>query len=177
MKPSKSVISFVLRWDIKQFTIGFLVGIIISLLYNSLMYLSANSMFDETETLAEYRKYLDDLVLKNQQGLNIQETLSSQDLDVVKRKDPCSYGTNGPRILCTVFTHKKNFNSKAQYVDQTWGKRCDKTIYMSGNEQFPIRSLRFGKKNLPFLRLLTRLFERNRKAAIFAYGYRLFKCY
>jgi len=47
----------------------------------------------------------------------------------------CGYDTNGPRILCTVFTHKKSFNLKAQYVDKTWGKRCDKTIFMSGNKK------------------------------------------
>jgi len=90
------------------------------------------SNFDETETLSEYRKYLDYLLLKNQQNLYIQEKTTLQNLELVKSINPCNYGINGPRVLCTVFTYKKNFNLKAQYVDQTWGKRCDKTIYMSG---------------------------------------------
>ncbi len=81
------------------------------------MYLNSNSLINETE------KFLDDIILNKPQDIYTS----------ILEKNPCNYGSNGPRILCTVFTYKKNFNLKAQYVDQTWGKRCDKTIYMSGN--------------------------------------------
>ena len=127
MKPTKSIINILVKWDIKQFTIGFLVGILISILYHSAMYFNSSSLSYKS-TLMQYHKF--DLAVKNSKW-----SLQSTELDDDKstRKNPCGYGTNGPKILCTVFTYKKNFDLKAQYVDQTWGKRCDKTIYMSGN--------------------------------------------
>ena len=46
----------------------------------------------------------------------------------------CNYTQKGPRILCAVFTHSK-VHSKVHYVHNTWGKRCDKVIYMTGPKQ------------------------------------------
>uniref|UniRef100_A0A336K9H2 N-acetylgalactosaminide beta-1,3-galactosyltransferase n=1 Tax=Culicoides sonorensis TaxID=179676 RepID=A0A336K9H2_CULSO len=40
------------------------------------------------------------------------------------------------RILCMVFTHKDNYKEKAYWVNQTWGKRCNKLLFMS-NVQDP----------------------------------------
>jgi glycoprotein-N-acetylgalactosamine 3-beta-galactosyltransferase len=45
----------------------------------------------------------------------------------------CNYAASGPRVLCAVLTHYGNLAAKAAAVNATWGKRCDKTIYVIGN--------------------------------------------
>lgn len=35
----------------------------------------------------------------------------------------CNYGPNGPRIFCSVITHRGNLESKAMAVNKTWGIR------------------------------------------------------
>jgi glycoprotein-N-acetylgalactosamine 3-beta-galactosyltransferase len=45
-----------------------------------------------------------------------------------------------PRILCTVFTHKKNFNTKAVAVNATWGYACDTLLFVTSDEYASIES-------------------------------------
>ena len=49
--------------------------------------------------------------------------------DVVYTK--CNYKSAGPRILCAVLTTRSE-HSKIHYVHNTWAKRCDTTIYLTG---------------------------------------------
>jgi hypothetical protein len=41
---------------------------------------------------------------------------------------------NEVRILCYVFTHESNHKSKVVHVRATWGKRCNKLLFMSTKE-------------------------------------------
>lgn len=108
----------------RQFITGFMFGIIISLVYNTAMYFSLLKTSDKN-SLFEYHSF----VKKILEETNNLKYVKKDNLDT---KNICDYNKNGPRILCTVFTYKKNFRLKAQYVDETWGKRCDKTIFISG---------------------------------------------
>lgn len=143
--PKKSLIRLVIDWDLKQFAIGFLFGILISLIYNSAMYFNASSLVSES-SVQEYRALIKDIILKEPQMRFKEQRYAPNSLKYIattttsttsstarNEKNMCGYGSNGPRILCTVFTYKKNFKLKAKYVDKTWGKRCDKTIFMSGH--------------------------------------------
>jgi hypothetical protein len=54
----------------------------------------------------------------------------SSNSDTIQTK--CNYSENGPRILCAIFTHKSVHKTTLPPVHNTWAKRCDKVIYMTG---------------------------------------------
>ena len=121
-------IKFMVSWDLKQFFVGFIFGIAISLIYNTSMYFT---LISATKDLTSLENKVFDSLLYNRRVYESE----IPNVKLPSGSNMCGYDTNGPRILCTVFTHKKSFNLKAQYVDKTWGKRCDKTIFMSGNKK------------------------------------------
>lgn len=147
MKEStKSLIKCLNGWDLKQFIIGFIFGIALSLMYNSAMYFSLMSASKEVSSL-EYKALVDSLVsgkvTKERKSFIENKSEVLQLKPSTSATNICGYDRTGPRILCTIFTYKKNFNLKAQYVDKTWGKRCDKTIFMSGDYQSTKKAIQY----------------------------------
>jgi glycoprotein-N-acetylgalactosamine 3-beta-galactosyltransferase len=60
---------------------------------------------------------------------------------------------NEIRILCYVFTHPDNHKTKAVHVKNTWGKRCNKLLFMSTQVDAEIPEIvalpnENGRKNL-----------------------------
>lgn len=57
-----------------------------------------------------------------------------------------------PKVLCWVMTTKQNHDTKAKAVSLTWGKRCDKILFMSSTEDASIGSIALpvkeGRNNL-----------------------------
>lgn len=47
----------------------------------------------------------------------------------------CNYSQQGPRVLCAIFTHAKNFRSKARGVAETWAKRCHLPLFIVGQDK------------------------------------------
>lgn len=96
--------------NLKQFGLGLILGLLIGIVYNSCMLYYENSVKFEMNPSLE--------IIENKQPrlsiLNI--------IGLTKEENKCNYPTNGPKILCAVFTHKANFETKAKSVNQTWGK-------------------------------------------------------
>ena len=44
------------------------------------------------------------------------------------------FRVNYPRILCWISTYPPNHQTKATAVRDTWGKRCDKILFMSNED-------------------------------------------
>ncbi|XP_037960758.1 glycoprotein-N-acetylgalactosamine 3-beta-galactosyltransferase 1 [Teleopsis dalmanni] len=59
---------------------------------------------------------------------------------------------NEVRVLCWIMTNPNNHKSKARHVKRTWGKRCNKIIFMSTSEDTELGSVALpvgeGRNNL-----------------------------
>lgn len=82
-------------------------------------------------------------------------SLVFNDLDSVYRKGGDKVAkllSQKTRVLCWVMTQPKTLRTKAQAVKDTWGKRCNKLVFMSSkaNKDFPVVGLNVpeGRKNL-----------------------------
>ena len=81
----------------------------------------------------------------------------------------CNYGPRGPRILCTVLTHQKYFETRAKAVANTWAKNCDLTLFMTaagkssdrqGSSSYSgSRAFDYSNQKFVFLRLPSDTYE------------------
>jgi hypothetical protein len=127
-----------LKFNLKQVMFGVTIGIILCLIYNAAFYLSLKQVTTTIwQSEQHYIKYANIKEAKNVTDYPIL-TVSTNDLAIDSlfgksaANNKCNYGEEGPRILCVVFTYKKNFLTKAIAVNQTWGKRCTKLLFMAG---------------------------------------------
>jgi hypothetical protein len=77
-----------------------------------------------------------------------------------------------PRILCTVFTHEKNLNTKALAVNRTWGTACDTLLFVTSDHCQNLNNK--PKLNYAFLRNFTenysKLTIKTIKAILYVYA-------
>lgn len=95
-------------------------------------------------------------VLNHQRNLRVKFEKTSLPNNPIKN----SYETeladklfNEVRILCMVFTHPENHKTKVPHIKNTWGKRCNKLIFMSTKTDTTIPEIvalnhENGRKNL-----------------------------
>lgn len=48
---------------------------------------------------------------------------------------------NDVKILCMVMTHPKNHQKKAIHIKNTWGRRCNKLLFMSSEEDSVLETI------------------------------------
>lgn len=51
------------------------------------------------------------------------------------------------KILCWVFTHPENHNSKSVHIKNLWGRRCNKLLFMSTEEDAVLGSVALPVEN------------------------------
>lgn len=115
-------------WNIRQFLFGFLIGFFICLIFTS-----DCLSFNKSETFTSFnitRSYNQEFSIGKNFSLG-SDQFFKKIINFYDKKNKCDYGPKGPRILCAVFTYEKNHKTKAVSVDKTWGKRCDKTIFLT----------------------------------------------
>ncbi|KAH8260555.1 hypothetical protein KR038_006219 [Drosophila bunnanda] len=71
---------------------------------------------------------------------------------------------NETRVLCMVLTMPHNHESKALAVKRTWGRRCNKLIFISSQEDKEL-----GAINVHVLEKRRHLFRKVRKAVKYVY--------
>jgi hypothetical protein len=112
-------------WSLKEFLsflIGFAIGTII------ILGISSSDSFQDNVRKFKMRKMLQksESVASEEIVRNfIQPSNNSYEQDLADKlfKDV--------RILCWVFTHPDNHKKKVPHVKSTWGKRCNKLLFMS----------------------------------------------
>lgn len=72
---------------------------------------------------------------------------------------------NEVRLLCWVMTQPENHESKAIYIKRTWGKRCNKLLFMSSTKDMNLDTVA-----LPVSEGRDNLWDKTKKA--FEYVYR-----
>lgn len=116
--PSKNYHGIKKLTDALFFTFGFLISI--SILFH---FISTRKMISDSSKKLEES----DLKLYN-------DSLAKYLYDEVK-------------ILCWVFTHPENHKTKAVTVKNTWGKRCNKLLLMSTEEDPEIGTVALPVEN------------------------------
>jgi hypothetical protein len=96
-----------------QFFVGFLLGITISATYFFLVSWSSDVFKTTEKKNLLLKKYDIDKPISNRTSLFLPLMTKKQD-----------------RILCWITTSPKT-HSRAQLIKETWGKRCDKLLFMS----------------------------------------------
>lgn len=68
------------------------------------------------------------------------------------------------RVLCLVMTHPANHRKKALHVKGTWGKRCNKLLFMSSENDLVLEPVVFEVKESR-----DHLWEKTKKSFIYVY--------
>jgi hypothetical protein len=121
---------------------GLFVGFVLGILAAQLMVISIPLHQVDTRTiikqsgLIEFIQKVEDLDFF--QETKVETTTTAGDERTTTGPEETKRTTRRDRILCWVATSPKT-HSRAQLVRETWGKRCDKLLFMSskrGNNSF-----------------------------------------
>jgi hypothetical protein len=109
------------------FIVGFITGIFLQLLINRNLLINGNySRVDFKNSTTKIKSHVQEktpLNLFNTPKVFYEQKLAEKLFDEIK-------------IFCWVFTHSPNHKTKVPAVRRTWGRRCNKLIFMS-NEADP----------------------------------------
>jgi len=112
----------------RSILLGIFIGIVFSI--GLLTFLQPISMnYNQTQLLYNVSKVNDDMVtlISSRRNNTNHEDKSSS----IKPIDMISHLYDNVRILCMVHTYKDNYRKKAWWVNQTWGRRCNKLLFMA----------------------------------------------
>lgn len=113
------------------FVIGVTIGVSFGVMYTQYQTMTVSPMSYQLHVDAGLS---DDDLMNGMPATNENATKHSHDNDevhIIENRTLATKLYQDVRILCCVFTTPKNHRNRAFPVSQTWGKRCNKLIFMS----------------------------------------------
>lgn len=99
-----------------QFLVGLVIGVFLAIVISCcashcLKFIQVETHYRESQVIAE----------KSEKHYLTNETTTT----------PTGSDTKEVRVLCWIMTNRKHHKSRAQHIKRTWGRHCNKLIFMS----------------------------------------------